>query len=162
VLTPLLHDNQEGIAALLANGAAVGQVLAVRTDALRTGFTTIPGGFNDLSRVFVPVPGGATKVQLTVVAALGPACTYPTQRRTPQDVAPRPLDERGHCPGDQPGMQQRGAANAPSPGGVGAYDPRSGAATTPEGAAASFGQNGGQHDVLGARSWTSLLLQGVQ
>ncbi len=162
VLTPLLHDNQEGLAALLANGAAVGQVLAVRTDALRTGFTTIPGGFVDLTSVFVPVPGGAPTVRLAIVPALGPTCGYPTERRPPQDVAARPLDDRGHCAGRNPGLQQRGAANVPSPGPVGSYDPRSGAATTPDGASASFGQNGGQHDVLGARSWTSLLLQGVQ
>ncbi|MGI5127521.1 MlaD family protein [Pseudonocardia sp. CA-107938] len=162
VLTPLLHDDQESLAALLANGAAVGQVLAVRTEALRTGFTTIPDGFRALTRVFIPVPGGAPAIRLAIVPAIGPTCAYPTQRRTPQDVAPRPLDDGGHCAGRDPGLQQRGAANAPSPGGVGSYDPRSGAARTPDGSPASFGINGGQHEVLGARSWASLLLQGVQ
>ncbi|MFC4945937.1 MlaD family protein [Pseudonocardia sp. GCM10023141] len=161
-LIPLMHDNQEGAAAILANGAAVGQVLSVRTAALNTGFATIPRGFDDLASVFVPVPGGATGARVKFVATLGPVCYYDAQRRLPQDTAPMPVEPNWSCAGDQPYVQQRGAANVPTPGRVGTYDPQSGAATTGDGTPVQLGQNGGQNQVLGARSWSSLLLQGVQ
>lgn len=162
LLIPLMHDNQEGAAALLANGAAVAQVFSARVPALTTGFQAIPRGFNDLASIFVPIPGEATGATLKIVATLGPACYYDSTRRTPQDTAPMAVDPRWSCPGNQPYLQQRGAANTPTPGGVGTYDPQTGAARAADGGTTQFGQNGGQNQVLGARSWSSLLLQGVQ
>lgn len=163
-LIPLLRDNQQGTAALLANGAAVSQTLSMRVPALRSGLRDIPKGFNDLSTIFVPKPGGATGARLKIVTAAGPVCYYNSERRLPQDTSPRPVDPGWGCAGNQRYLQQRGAANAPVPStaGVGTYDAQTGETRLPDDSNMRFGINGGQSEVLGARSWSSLLLQGVQ
>lgn len=153
---PLLHENQEGVAALLANGAALTPVFSSRVPALTTGFITIPAGLNDLASIFKRRADGGVQVDLRIVTTLGPACYYDSKRRLPQDTAPMPVEPDWSCPGDRAYLQQRGAANAPTPGGVGAYQPRTGAA------GAGPASPAGQSPILGARPWESLLLQGVQ
>lgn len=147
----LMADNEPAVTALLGNLVTTGQIVSVRGPAMQHALVTLPGTFGGLGTI---VHGDTADFDLVITQ--GPACVTPVERRSPTDTAPRdpPLD--WHCPGDDPRMGQRGAANAPRA--MGTYEP----ATGDTGADFSLGTSGGQSDVLGSRSWYSIPLQGVR
>lgn len=157
---PLLSGSQQSFAVLMANLASTMQVVETRVPALDAMFVALPTGLQRFADI---EHDGVAAYEL--VAAQGPVCYYPAQRRPPTDTAPREPVLGYHCPSG-PDLQQRGAANAPRPGAtptavVSTYDPATGATVGPDGQPISFGANGGQDTVLGPRSWYALLLQGV-
>ncbi|AXB43147.1 MlaD family protein [Amycolatopsis albispora] len=155
-VAPLLRQAQPSVSTLLANLASGSQILVTRTPALNELLVAVPATLDELASI---EHGGVAHFYL--VAAQGPACYYGTERRPVTDPAPRAPETGWACPGDQPGLQQRGAANAPRPAAVTTYDPATRRAVTPAGPV-ELGVNGGQAAVLGPRSWSALLLQGAQ
>lgn len=159
-VVPLLAGSQQSVAVLMANLASTMQVVVTRTPALDELLVSLPRAlqrFGDIEN------NGVAAYEL--VAAQGPVCYYPNERRPPTDTAPRDPNLGFHCPSGD-GLQQRGAANAPRPGAtpttvVTTYDPATGNTVGPDGQPFSLGANGGQDAVLGPRSWYALLLQGA-
>lgn len=147
----LLRTGEPSLTALLGNLATTSQIVSVRTPALEHGLTVFPGSFAKLGSI---VHGGTADFDL--VATQGPVCATGTDRRSPTRTEPREPNLGTHCPGDRPGLGQRGAANAPPPATT--YDP----ATGTTGAGFSVGSSGGQQELLGPRSWYSIPLQGVR
>ena len=153
---PLLTGSQQSFAVLMANLASTMQVVETRVPALDAMFVALPTGLQQFADI---EHDGVAAYEL--VAAQGPVCYYPNERRSPTDTAPREPVRGFQCPSG-PGLQQRGAVNAPRPAAVvSSYDPATGATVGPDGQPISFGANGGQDTVLGPRSWYALLLQGV-
>lgn len=145
----------------VGNAVSTSQVMVTRTPALSSLLVALPRGIGQLGSI---EHGGVADFDL--VAAQGPACYYPNTRRPPTDTTPREPVLDYHCPADMPGLQQRGAANAPRPGvpaapQVTAYDPATRTTVGPDGVPFTIGTSGGQNAVFGPRSWYALLLQGA-
>ncbi|QWF82661.1 MlaD family protein [Amycolatopsis sp. CA-230715] len=157
-IVPLLQRAQPSLSVLLSNLVSTSQILTARTPALDELLVAMPNTLSGLAGI---EHNGVANFYL--VGGQGPACYYNTDRRPATDQAPRAPNQDWGCRGDQPGLQQRGAANAPRPATaptpVTTYDPGTGQA---DGAGFGFGSGGGQAAVLGPRSWYALLLQGAQ
>ncbi|WP_406689978.1 MCE family protein [Saccharopolyspora sp. ID03-671] len=147
----LMADNEPSVTALLGNLVKTGQIVSVRGPAMQQALVSLPGTFGGLGRI---VHGDTADFDLVITQ--GPSCVTPIERRSPTDTEPREPSLDWHCPGDDPRMGQRGAANAPRP--MGTYDTTTG----DTGAGFTLGTSGGQSEVLGSRSWYSIPLQGVR
>jgi phospholipid/cholesterol/gamma-HCH transport system substrate-binding protein len=154
-VVPMLQQAQPSVPVLLANLVSASQILTTRVPALNELLVAMPSAVHGLAGI---EHNGVANFYL--VGALGPACYYDTKRRPATEAGPRDPQTNWSCRGDQTGLQQRGAANAPRPG-VAPQQPTNDASTS-NGAGFTLGANGGQAGVLGPRSWYALLLQGAQ
>lgn len=173
-VTELIEDVEPSLGTLLGNLTTTTQLVGMRGPALEQLMTSAPRGLNNLGSI---VDGDKAKFYL--VGSLGPVCYNGKPRRPAQETAPRKPEWNYHCtPGQD--LSQRGAQNAPRPAAGVPEDPESpptdpaapssGSSTpadgthdasTGESAPFQIGTTGGQAAVLGPRSWSSLLLQGV-
>lgn len=151
-INQLLVSNEPAVTALLGNLVTTSQIVSIRVPAMEYGIATVP---NALARLGSIVHGDTADFYL--VATQGPICFTSTERRPPTATDPRQPGLDWHCPGDQPNLDQRGAANAPTPT-ASTYDP----ATGDTAAGFQLGSSGGQSSALGPRSWYSIPLQGVR
>ncbi|RZQ63852.1 MlaD family protein [Amycolatopsis suaedae] len=154
-LVPLLTGARPAVSTLMGNLVTTSQIMVTRTPALDQLLVAMPDTLHRLAGI---ERGGVARFYL--VGAQGAACYYGTPRRPATEQGPRTPQEGWSCPGGQPGLQQRGAANAPRPA-VTTYDPATGRTVAPDGSAMRIGPSGGQAGVLGPRSWYALLLQGA-
>ncbi|WP_158886912.1 MlaD family protein [Amycolatopsis anabasis] len=158
---PMLASSAPAVSAMLANAVGATRIVALRTPALNQLLIAAPEFFG---RIADTVHHGVGDFYL--VGAQGAVCYYDNPRRTVTDTAPRQPNTQFGCRGDQPGLQQRGAANAPRPKeepvAVTTYDPATNRLTAPDGQQIQLGSDGGQASVLGPRSWYALMLQGAQ
>ncbi|MFF5989350.1 MlaD family protein [Prauserella flavalba] len=151
----LMRENEPALATLLGNLVSTTQLVGMRAPAVEQLLTSMPRAFRELGGI---VEGDTANFYL--VGTQGPVCYNDTPRRPPTAIAPRDPVLTWNCaPGND--LQQRGSLNAPRPGGtpapVPAYDAVSGREMPFQ-----LGATGGQSSVLGPRSWSSILLQGVQ
>ncbi|MFD4182942.1 MlaD family protein [Rhodococcus sp. NPDC058514] len=111
------HDT---FGAVLANLVTVEPIISDRSDALAAGLDEIPRGLGRLESIVT-----GDRANFALVATQGPVCNYETERRAVGDVSPTAPNLTFYCP---PGtsIAQRGARNAPRPGGLGLQN-----ATTP-------------------------------
>lgn len=141
-VVPLLAKNQNSVSLLLANLVTPFEVMRVRTPALNELLKNLPRAFGQLASV-----GGNGQAHFSLITALGPVCYYDTERRTPNQTAPRKPALHYHCPGGQThGYGVRGAANAPRP-------------DTPQPQPPAPPTAGSPTD---SHSWTSLYVQGAR
>ncbi|WP_116040770.1 MlaD family protein [Amycolatopsis palatopharyngis] len=151
----MMADNQPALTTLLGNLVTTAQLVSVRAPAVEQTLISLPDTLTKLGDI---VEGDAANFYL--VGTQGPVCYNDTPRRPPQDTTERDPILTWHCP-PGPDLGQRGARNAPRPGAPTrsprAHDPETGQALPFE-----VGTGGGQNSVLGPRSWSSILLQGVQ
>ncbi|AJW40231.1 MCE-family protein Mce1F [Rhodococcus sp. B7740] len=107
-LLPLVNDNSAGVAALLTSAVGPAQIIGARTDAIDRFLTTVPDGLATLAS-----PVKDNRLQVDLVPTLGVPCFYDTDRRTPYETEPRPLERDLRCvpPG---GIPPRGADSAPT------------------------------------------------
>ncbi|GAB3502485.1 MlaD family protein [Amycolatopsis cihanbeyliensis] len=148
----MMADNQPALTTLLGNLVTTSQLVGVRAPAVEQTLTSLPETLTELGGI---VEGDAANFYL--VGTQGPVCYHRTPRRPPQDTAPRDPELNWRCP-PGPALGQRGAANAPRPDPPAprTYDPATGRSLPFD-----VG-TGGQGAVLGPRSWSSILLQGVR
>lgn len=157
----MMTENQPALTTLLGNLVTTAQLVSVRAPAVEQTLISLPDTLTKLGSI---VEGDTANFYL--IASQGPVCYTETPRRTPTATEPREPDLTWHCP-PGPDLAQRGAANAPRPEGSPSeqapapknrsYDPASGRPLPFD-----LGSSGGQQAVLGPRSWSSILLQGVQ
>ncbi|SFB28949.1 phospholipid/cholesterol/gamma-HCH transport system substrate-binding protein [Amycolatopsis marina] len=151
----MMADNQPALTTLLGNLVTTTQLVSVRAPAVEQTLISLPDTLTKLGGI---VEGDAANFYL--VGTQGPVCYNDTPRRPPQDIAAREPVLTWHCP-PGPDLGQRGARNAPRPDTPvrpsRAHDPETGRPLPFD-----VGTGGGQHSVLGPRSWSSILLQGVQ
>ncbi|GAA4880083.1 MlaD family protein [Saccharopolyspora cebuensis] len=148
-ITGLLAENEPALTTLLGNLVTTGQIVSMRTPALEHAITVFPETLGALGGI---VHGGTADFYL--VGAQGPVCYSGTERRSPTETGPREPRLDWHCPGDRPGVGQRGAANAPRPATT-TYDPVTGET------AAGFRLAGGS-PLLGPNPWYAIPLHGTQ
>lgn len=168
-VTKLIQRTEPSLGTLLGNLVTTTQLVGMRGPALEQLMRSAPEALNSLGRV---VDGDTANFYL--IGTLGPVCYNDTKRRAPQRTEPREPQWQWHCtPGQD--LSQRGAQNAPRPeAGIPESAepapepdpdsrPTAGTYDTSTGRKAPFrlGTTGGQSAVLGPRSWSSLLLQGV-
>ncbi|QNG17960.1 MCE family protein [Rhodococcus triatomae] len=175
-VSPLLRENQQSLAVLMANSSVSTRIVASRMPAVNALLVAVPNGFTALGSV---VRDG--RARLDLVTQVGPVCFYDTPRRSVQDTSPRELDRDRHCTDESGRVQQRGSQNVPRTGvtpvgdetgpvpaepadqvAVTVYDPATGVRSAGDGSTVRIGGSGGQQQILGDRSWVALLLQGAQ
>lgn len=192
VVTSLLDANKSALPVLLDNLVSTAQVQAVRIPALRQILVTYP---NVVAGGFTVTPGDGT-AHFGFASTQSPGvCTAgygSTTKHDPGDLPtaqhPRASNTRAYCASPKSsGIDIRGAANAPRPGGtpaypndgsvgnraalyagttgtdgwstvVGDYDPTSGHAITAEGARYTLANAGGASAAFGPAAWEWLLL----
>ncbi|MGZ6825377.1 MAG: MCE family protein [Mycobacteriales bacterium] len=188
VVTSLLDANKSALPVLLDNLVSTAQVQAVRIPALRQILVTYP---NVVAGGFTVTPGDGT-AHFGFASTQSPGvCTAgygSTAKRDPSDVSVRPSNTKAYCASPRSsGIDIRGAANAPRPGGtpaypndgsvgnraalyagstgtdgwstvVGDYDPTSGHAITADGARYTLADSGGVSAAFGSSAWEWLLL----
>ncbi|GAA1194039.1 MCE family protein [Prauserella alba] len=176
-VTKLIERTEPSLGTLLGNLVTTTRLVGMRGPAVEQLLRSAPKAFRSLGSV---VDGDTANFYL--VGTQGPVCYNDTRRRAPQRTEPRAPQWQWHCtPGQD--LSQRGAQNAPRPdagtptasGSAANPDPGPPAgdthrtspdASSPEPATRgrapfTLGTTGGQAAVLGPRSWSSLLLQGV-
>ncbi|RBM12569.1 hypothetical protein DI005_32645 [Prauserella sp. PE36] len=151
----LMRENEPALATLLGNLVSTTQLVGMRAPAVEQLLISMPQAFGELGGI---VKGDTASFYL--VGTQGPVCYNDTPRRTPTDTAPREPVLTWNCV-PSADLEQRGALNAPRPGGTPAPVPAYDAASGQE-MPFRLGATGGQSSVLGPRSWSSILLQGVQ
>jgi phospholipid/cholesterol/gamma-HCH transport system substrate-binding protein len=151
-LTTLLDENHQDISTLLGNLVTTTQIASDRIPALHALLSAVPDAIGKIASI---VHGDVAEFYLLL--AQGPVCYYGTPRRTPVDVAPREPMLGWHCP-PEANLSQRGAANAPRPG----PRPPAGAAPGQPASPAGPAFPPEQSQISGPRSWSAILLQGIQ
>jgi phospholipid/cholesterol/gamma-HCH transport system substrate-binding protein len=185
----LLDANKSALPVLLDNLVSTAQVQAVRIPALRQILVTYP---NVVAGGFTVTPGDGTAhfgfatTQSPSVCSAGYGSTV---KRDPSDLTPRASNTKAYCASPRSsGIDLRGAANSPRPGGlpaypndgganagqvslysgstgtngwstvVGDYDPTTGHAITATGARYTVASTGGASSAFGTAAWEWLLL----
>lgn len=170
----LVRANGGAIGVLLGNLATLSDIQTARVPGLKALLVAVPR-FGELAPSIVR--GGVTQGVINLNAT-GQLCPTGVPMTSPVSGTRSPL-RAVSC--TSPAVP-RGAAYAPRPGGgtqaqsggatvigpsartaaggaqVGSYDPGTGLVTTADGGLVRLGTNGGQQELLGARSWQSLLL----
>lgn len=163
----LMARNEQQIEQLLDGALDSARTLNGRVPALKETLTAVPKGTRSMASI---VHGDIADFYL--VAAQGPACYYDTERRTPQETAPREPRLDQNCPAGD-GRAQRGADSAPvpsvpvpEPSGESARSSSDGPRTPPgedrAGPATGGGAGAPRSSDPGPRPWYSTLLQGVR
>jgi phospholipid/cholesterol/gamma-HCH transport system substrate-binding protein len=172
-VTALISENRADIAVLLGNLLTVGEMTAVRLDAVEQLLVVYPavsmGGY------VVPAKDKGTghyDAHFGLVLGFSPpACRagyQGTDWRVPQDTTGKAANTKAACTASpSTGVDVRGSQNKPSPSsrslnrtgyGVG-YDPATGDAGGSGGMPELvLGSTGGQADLLGQDSWKALIL----
>lgn len=163
----LIARNEQQTEQLLDGALDAARTLNGRVPALKEALTAVPKSTRSMASI---VHGDIADFYL--VAAQGPVCYYDTERRTPQETAPREPRLDQNCPAGD-GRAQRGADSAPVPpvpvpeSSGHAESSSSDGPPTPPGADRSEPATGGgagapRSSISGPRPWYSTLLQGVR
>jgi phospholipid/cholesterol/gamma-HCH transport system substrate-binding protein len=142
----LINQNAAAAGVLLSNLATFSSIQAANVPAFRALLVAVP----QTGRLVPLVVRNGAIQAAALFNYTEPVCSYGTPLPSPLDPHQAPVAKVG-CAHVVPGELVRGAANAP----------RSGTLVTQSGAVVPLGWDGGQSSVLGANSWTSLMLSGT-
>lgn len=146
LIDDLVKHNAAATGVLLSNLATFSSIQAANIPAFRALLVAVPQTGRLVPLV---VRNGAIQAG-ALFNYTQPVCSYGTPLPSPLSPTPAPLASVA-CTHVVAGELVRGAANAPN----------SGTLVTQSGAVAQLGWDGGQSSVMGANSWTSLMLSGT-
>jgi phospholipid/cholesterol/gamma-HCH transport system substrate-binding protein len=147
----IVKDNAASAAVVLDNLATLSRIQDVNVPAFAALLSAVP----ETGRLVPLVVRNGSIQAAALFNYTEPVCAYGAPLPSPLDPH-RAAAKDVACPDPQPGELVRGADNAPRPTSA----PNSGYLVTDSGQVVQLGWNGGQDDVLGADSWTSLIVSG--